>query len=242
MTSLLRRRSFVASCAAACSLASPTWAQTPPDPAFTPPEAGSLIVLLPPEAEADELQAGLPLLLDALHRTLSSGGYRVALLDAANFATLWAQEAQAAGGLFDPVTGARRVEAHARAITTLSARVAGETGARLVIKPWLVLRTAELSGTKAVWDGQQRLVPARHQAGASAWYRGTTTALSVDLLALQASGALAFRSFGGASLPFVVNAARERLEVRENLFSTPDELHDGVSIALRPLRLDARRL
>jgi hypothetical protein len=204
-------------------------------PDFAVPAPGSLIVLLPVEAEAKQLEPGLPMLLRQLHEQLSSSGYRVALLDPGNFSVLWEQEARAAGGLFDPITGRARPDAIAKALNVLAQRVSRDTSAALVLKARLVVREATLSGTKADWDGQSRRVLTRGLAGDSFDLRGTTPALSVEVLALTDLGAFAFRNFGGASLPYVMNVGAEQQQFRDDLFSDPRELREGTAIALHPL-------
>jgi hypothetical protein len=231
------RRTLAATClllaTAVASAQAPKPTSVAPD--FVRPATGSLIVLLPVEAEAKQLEPGLPLLVNQLQEQLSRGGYRVALLDARNFAVLWEQEATAAGGLYDPITGRPRPDAIAKALNILAQRVSQGTSASLVVKARLVVREATLTGTKADWDGQSRRVLTRGLAGASFELRGTTPALSVEVLALTDVGAFAFRNFGGASLAYVMNVGAEQQQFREDLFSDSQELREGTAIALRPL-------
>ncbi len=202
---------------------------------FVKPAPGALVLLLPASADADELLPGLPLLLDALHAELTRAGYRTALLDAQNHATIWAQEVDAVGGIFDARTGASKPAALAAAMSALAQRLSRETKAALMIQPKLVFRKAELHGTKADWDGRLVLVPTRGTDGGLSSHRGTTTAISVQLFAFTDGGALAFNTFGGVTLPYVIDYVTERLVMRADLFSPATNLAQGARIALKPV-------
>jgi hypothetical protein len=203
---------------------------------FVKPAPGALLLLLPASAEGDELSPGLPLLLDALHAELTGAGYRTGLLDAQNHATIWAQEVDAVGGIFDARSGAPKPAAQAAAMSALAQRLARETKAALVIQPKLVFRKAELHGTKAAWDGRVVFAPTRGTDGGSSRQRGTTPAISVQLLAFTDTGALAFNTFGGVKLPYVVDFVTERPVLRSDLFPRADEdLAQGAKLALKPV-------
>lgn len=222
---------------AAC--ASPGHAPLPPDTVihagFAAPPAGARIVLLPAAGEDRELARGESLLTAELAQALQQAGYRVAQLDAANHAELWRQEAEAAGGVFDPVTGAAKPLAQTLALSRLARRVCAEASCALLLRHRLVTRRAELDRRVARWDGQQRPVPYVSTGGDRWNHSGDTTGLSVELLALTAGGELAFRSYGGASLPYAVDVAGQRLVLRTDLFDDPAELRAGLRVALAPL-------
>lgn len=231
----------LAAAAAACT--------SPPPPAaadevvvaesFRVPAPGALIVLLPARAEA-ELQRGASMMTEQLHRQLKAQGWRVALLDAANHEVLWRQEAAAAGGVFDPVSGERRPEAYATALGRLARRICEQHACELVLQQELVLRRARLEGQKASWDGQLRPVPVAASTGDGWRFSGQTPALSVALTGVRADGQLVFRSHGGAALPYRLHALKEENELRPDLFADDTEVADGVRLALRPLRGERR--
>lgn len=202
---------------------------------FQRPDAGAFIVMLPPEAELPELQPGLAPLKTQLHKQLQAAGYRVAMLDESNYATIWAQEVQAVGGIYDPVTGNPREAEFSRTLVALAQRVSVETKAVLILRPRLIMRTAKLTGSGAVWDGQQRRVPTVGLDGGSIRYDGNTQGMSVQLIALTANGALAWRTYGGASLPWRSNLITRQNEFRPDLFDNDVEMSDAVALALGPL-------
>lgn len=204
-------------------------------PGFAMPIPGARVVFLPPEADHPEFAPGLAALQNQLHIQLRAAGHAVVMLDKASHDRAWAQEVAAVGGIYDPVSGAYRGDSFARALASHVRRVAGETGAALVLRPRLGLRTARLENTKAAWDGQLRIVPTRGAAGDVASYSGSTLGLSIDLQALAPNGELMSRSFGGAALPFVTHLGAERNELRTDLFASEQEIADGIAIALRPL-------
>ena len=202
---------------------------------FKRPSAGALILLLPPIAESAELEAGIPMLLQALHTELSAAGFRTALLDKANYETVWAQEVEAVGGIFDSKTGTLKASHQAAAMTALAKRLTRDSSASLAVIAKLVTRKAELHGTKADWDGRLVQFPTKGAFGGTSNFSGTTTAVSVHLIALTHDGGLAFSTYGGVTLPYVVNFVSEKPELRANIFSDEADLPKGVKIALTPL-------
>ncbi len=202
---------------------------------YSRPAQGALVLLLPPSAEVVELEAGVPMLLKALHSELTSAGYKTALLDQANYETVWAQEVDAVGGIFDSRTGAPKYPQQAAAVAALTVRLARETSAAMVIRPKLVMRQAELLGTKADWDGRLELLPTRGTFGGRSEHRGSTTAVSVQLIAMSGNGNIAFSTFGGITLPYIVNFVTEKPELRKDIFQIESDVTKGVRIALAPL-------
>ncbi|WP_444844733.1 hypothetical protein [Duganella caerulea] len=204
-------------------------------PAFRHPEAGALILMLPPETETEDMQAGVGILKEELHRQLSAAGYRVAILDQTSYDTIWAQEIAEVGGIYDGATGELRRPQFVQALGHLVQRVSSETKATLVMRPHLVLRTAELSGVSAVWDGQQRRSNVSGAGDSSFHHDGTTLGLSVGLRMFASSGEFVMSTHGGVSLPYKLNLHTNRNEVRTDLFKESREMADGVSLALSPL-------
>jgi hypothetical protein len=204
-------------------------------PGFVPPKPGALVMLLPPEKNFADLVPGQAMLTEQLHKQLTAAGYRTALLDKANHDDLWRQEVEAAGGIFDPATGARRNEAYARAMANLAQRVCAEAKCALVAQHQLVLRRAELKGRYATWDGQRREIPLT-RITADVRFSGSARSLSVMLNVIASNGDSAFRTFGGVTLPMQVDVDEARQKMRTDLFTNDAEIADGVRIALAPLR------
>jgi hypothetical protein len=198
------------------------------------PPAGALVILLPRTDEDKHLARGEELLVEQLRAALTQSGYRVAMLQAANYATIWQQEVDAVGGIYDPTNGQLKTPAYGQALSQLARRVCDEAKCSLLLRHRLVIRTAELDRQVARWDGQERRFPLATTAGSQWTFSGQTPALSVELLAMSADGRLAFRTYGGASLPFAADVAGAKAVLRPDLFDRPAELADGVRIALRP--------
>lgn len=203
-------------------------------PNFEQPRPNSLIVLLPVGAETEDLQPGASILMNALHQSLNAAGYRVVALDQGSHDAIWTQEIEVVGGIYDPTTGALRQREVAQAVGHLVQRVTSETGAAMVIMPRLQLRVAEVSGMSALWDGQQRRVPTFGTGGDTLSHSGSTLGLSVGLELFAANGEKVMATFGGALLPYRVNARTAKNEVRPDLFADESEVAEGAAIALAP--------
>jgi hypothetical protein len=201
---------------------------------FAAPPAGALIVLLPPP-QTKEIEAGENFMAAQLGAQLQAAGYRVATLTRLNFNDIWSQEVAAVGGVFDQATGAPKAEAYALALSNLARRVCDEAKCAMVVQQRLVPRTAKMDGSVADWDGQSRPIPVKNAHSREFRFTGTTTALSVELLAVMANGGMGFRTYGGASLPFQTDVQESVNELRPNLFRNDQEVADGVRIALQPL-------
>jgi len=204
-------------------------------PFFKAPSPGSLLVLLPTKSSSPEVVGGEEFVLQQIHRQLTGVGYRVVALDAANYAVVWDQEIKAVGGIYDTRTGALRTAAYAQALSALAKRVASETRGAMVISHSLVIRQAKLLGTTAEWDGQRRTPPTTRTYGSEYRFHGTTSALSVELLAISGDGTIAFKTLGGTSLPYRADTLAGQYEIRPDLFATDSETAEGVRIALKPL-------
>lgn len=160
----------------------------------------------------------------------------MATLTRSNYETLWAQHSTAVGGVFDPSTGAQRNEAYAQAVSTLARTVCEEAGCELLLIPKLARRLAVLEGTQAEWDGVRQPMRFKDHAPLSSYRAtGTTPAISVNVLALSKTGAFAFRTYGGATLPFLTNVREAKAEPRADPFSDEQDLANAVRVALQPL-------
>jgi hypothetical protein len=200
-----------------------------------PPDLGSLILILPATYEVQDFESGVDVVLQEIHKLLYTAGYKTALLNKQNYEVVWRQELEAAESFYGTATSHTSAEVAALALTTLASRLTGETSAKLILLPRLVLRTALLSGTKAEWDGRQELIPTRGLFGGTSTGRGTTMAVSLQLLALTGTGEVAFKSYGGITLPYKVNFLNEHAEMRSDLFKSDLDISEGTRIALDPL-------
>ncbi|MYM32103.1 hypothetical protein GTP58_27600 [Duganella sp. CY15W] len=201
---------------------------------FQRPAAPALVVMLPPQVAALDLQEGVALLKEQLRLQLSQAGYKVVALDQDSYNAIWRQEIAEVGGVFDPATGAMKRREYAQALGHLVQRVSAETKAAMVIRPQLVLRKAEVAGVSAAWDGQIRRLPAKGGGGDDVRGNGSTLGLSVGLNMFAASGELVLSTYGGAMLPYRVNFLTLQNEVRPDLFAEDKDLADGVALALEP--------
>lgn len=175
---------------------------------------------------------------EQLHRQLIASGYKVAILNTANYEEIWGEEVAAVGGIYDSATGALRHEAYAAAMSSLGKRICDELKCALVVRQRLIARKATLDGKMAQWDGQQRFMPVSQEGAGGAYsFFGSTYGISVELTAIAGDGLLVFRTYGGASLPYQANIYEARHEIRPDLFFSDKEIADGVRIALEPLHI-----
>jgi hypothetical protein len=202
---------------------------------FVATPKGALIVLIPPP-QSEGLELGERMMGAQLFTQLKKSGYRVATLQRKNFEELWSQEAAAVGGVFDPVSGAIRPQASATAMASLALRVCEEAKCSLLVRQRLVIRNAELDGQKAEWDGVRQSIPTTNVNNSEDHrFSGSTPALSVELLAITSKGEFAFRSYGGATLPYETNFRESKTQLRKNIFKSDKEIAEGVRVALLPL-------
>lgn len=202
---------------------------------FKAPQAGALIVLLPPgKAGAKELEAGNTFTQQQLYTQLTQAGYRVALLNSANYEELHKQAVDAVGGIYDSSTGALRKEASAQATSSLAKRICTQLECTHVLIQRLVVRKAEVGAQRAEWDGQSRSIEKFNTGGNMTHFKGSTTGMSLELTALTANGEVAFKRYGGISLPHEFDLIKNESKLRRDIFRNDEEVSDGVRIAIRP--------
>lgn len=205
-------------------------------PAFAAPPPGSLIVLLPAaKAGSAELEAGNAFAQQQIFTQLSQAGYRVALLNADNYAELYKQEVDAVGGLYDSNTGTLRKAASAQATSQLVKRICSQLECTHVLMQRLLVRKAEIGMQRAEWDGQSRSIEKANTGGQLYNFKGSTSGLSIEVTAMSATGEVAFKRFGGISLPHEFDMIKVQSTMRKDLFQNDAEVGDGVRIAIRPL-------
>jgi hypothetical protein len=204
-------------------------------PAFKLPARGSRIVLLGATSDMKEMAAGEDFVQNGLHQQLRAAGYQVLALDPANYAQMWAEEVDVVGGVFDAATGEPRAGAYTQALGALAQRVSAETGSSLVLRYRLVVRHAPLSGVSAFWDGHTERQPTSNHYGDEHRFSGTTVAISVELVGLASDGSVAFKTFGGMTLPYRANVLDGKHELRPDLFKNDEDAVRGVKLALKPV-------
>lgn len=201
---------------------------------FVPPVKDALLILLPaPQSKGTE--EGENIMSLQLQAQIKAAGYRVAVLQKANYEQLWAQEVRAVGGIFDGATGAVRAQAFATAMGSLARRVCAEAKCALMIRQRMVIRSAKVEGTQAEWDGTRLPLRISDADGMDYKFNGTTSGLSIELVAVTDKGLFAFRRFGGAAIPFETNLKEAKNELRKDLFKTDTEIARGVRLALEPI-------
>lgn len=206
----------------------------PDAPCAAPPAPGTVVALAPlavPERAAVP-EAGRARILDALRARLAAAGCVV--LEPAAVGAAWDRAVAAAGGVFDPETGARdsaRVLAARRAAL---AGIAPPGDSALWLAPVVELKVVEWSRGRATWDGVSETVA---PLGA-----GTVGVLSLAVTVDDAAGARRHEGRGGIGAPVSASIWSSRVSARD-----PEKLFDAkrveraVDLALEGFAPPAKR-
>lgn len=197
---------------------------------------GSRILLVPLAPNFKQLSAGSDVVLLEMTRQLEACG-RVPLLQAKDrYMEQWSATVWNIGGLYNKYTGQLDEENQARAMRAYAQAMAKTESFSAVFFSSFEIRTADLDGRYAAWDGVERRQQAwEASAGATEW-SGNTRGLSLKIVAYDAAGHWLFTSYGGLVLPYRARGGKiPDLEIRDRLFEQADEIASGVEVALYPL-------
>jgi TPR repeat protein len=115
----------------------------------------------------------------------------------------------------------------------------GQANYDILFIPAVVSRTAKLNGQSAYWDNVRAgLTIKGFGSGQSSEWSGSRLGLSLELDAYDVNGNWMFTSYGGISIPYVINTREAVNELKPRLFETKkdqDTLQKGVEAALKPL-------
>ncbi|MFZ2990074.1 hypothetical protein [Ideonella sp.] len=195
-----------------------------------------MIVILPPQAQAQELSAGADVVEAELARQLASAGYKTQLVEKSDFSTLWNANVAAVGGLFDAATGQPKQDRYAQVLKQTTLQVASELNGALFIAPRIVYRAAALNADSAEWDGQRRRMEITEARGESiqSW-SGSTRGVSIQITAMAPSGEIQRVTYGGLVLPYRVSLKLDQNVPKPDLFDQKSDVANGVATALWPL-------
>jgi hypothetical protein len=202
---------------------------------FQAPPPGTTLTLLPQqETQFDEFREGVEQLHRQLQKQLTSAGYRVVALDKDDYIRRWKQEADAVGGVYQTGSGEFKSKEYVEALSTLIRKSCAETTCAMLIDARLVVRPAEIEGRNVVWDGQKKYSDDPVPPGAELGER--TYGISVEISAIQPDGTLAFRTYGGATLPPQYHLSEFQNFTRKPVTWSDNDLAFGLRIALKPLQ------
>lgn len=202
---------------------------------YARPAKGARVIILPPTTKFRNFQAGLDLVEEDLEKQVLAAGYDPQLVVRSDFELVWLDEVNAVGGIYDQTTGVLNTSKYEQATAAMARRIASELKGQFLLVPELVLRDAQLEGSNANWDGRTFSVPIKNSGGRLLKLSGTLKGLSLQISALDAHGVLQFRSRGALLFPYVHNAEKIMNEVRPDMFTSRDEMVEGIAIALMPL-------
>lgn len=195
----------------------------------------AVVVLLPPLAQFPEFADGQDTVEEELIGLLVGAGYKVRRLVRSEFIQALTEEIAAVGGIYDPVTGQQNPARQEEALGRLTRRLVDENEAALVLSSRLVLRTATVRGDAAEWDGQVRMGRTTQGIDQTTVWSGTTKGLSLELTGFRSNGERVFKTYGGLVLPYRLDMAQSKLELRRSFFPNRNEVVEGSLVALKPL-------
>lgn len=119
----------------------------------------------------------------------------------------------------------------------------------VLILPYLLMRPVRVSGSRARWDGVERMLETgvEHMRGGDVWLLNNIAQAQGSSLALfvfSADGRKIFEGVGGLDLPYRIEIPREQPTADElryrfvpvpDLFDEPQHLREGIAIAFDPL-------
>lgn len=109
----------------------------------------------------------------------------------------------------------------------------------IALIPAVVSRAAKLSGQMAIWDNVKNSLTVKgFGSGASVGWSGSQMGLSLEIDAYDASGNWLFTSYGGISIPYIINTRDSTNDLKPRLFESEKDqgyLQKGVEVALKPL-------
>lgn len=203
---------------------------------FTGLPLGSRILLVPLVPNFKQLSAGSDVVRLEVARQLEASG-RVPVLQSENdYMRLWSATVWNIGGLYNKYTGQLDEENQARAMRAYARLMAQTESFSAVFFSSFELRTADLEGRYASWDGVERRQQAWGASGGALEWSGNTHGLSLKIVAYDPAGQWLFTSFGGLMLPYKARVGENPgYDIREHLFEQVDEIVSGVEVALYPL-------
>ena len=202
---------------------------------YVPPAPNAMVLLLHVPADEAVYQAGDRLAQHIATSMLTAAGYRVGIVSADDYAVLLAAERQRlAQGAVQPSIQ-DWAKADFKALSTLASVAGRQTGSPMLVRTRLLTRSTIVRQRTAAWDGQTRQLLYVGMNRDYASVRGTGSGVSLEVVAVDVSGKLLARSFGGVTLPYLYQAEDGTAVERTDLFADDRELKEGAAIALTPL-------
>ena len=195
---------------------------------------GSLIVLLPSIASQALIARAEGHVVGEVAKQLRAAGLRASVLDEASYSALLSAAEDSTDGNSSAIasgTADRRL----RALPLIAEEICAQTKCVAIVEARIVSRRMKVRDRHAEWDGVARRLPFSNSSGNIHEFKGNAAGLSVAILAISASGKVMFRTYGGAAIPFEMDAVAKSARLRADLFADPDEVVEGVEVAIRPL-------
>lgn len=224
--------------AAGCASAPPA-ADAFRSPSHAAPATGVTLLLLHTPSAEPGYHPGDKLVVPMLEAALRQRGYRVARIADADYAFAVAQRLRQMGDATAGLTRQQQAVAEFDALAAVAKVACQQTGSPLLLRTRLLTRSTELWQNRALWDGVKRplLFAAAAPGAMLAWVDGTGPGISLELVAVDATGALMVKDYGGIALPYenVVEGKDMGVRLRDKPFANEAELREGLGLVLTAL-------
>lgn len=183
-----------------------------------------------------DLDKGEKIVLEEIAQQLDSAGWKIVTMGKTNYSDLFDWHAESIGGLYSWATGEIDVDKFEYVLAKVAESISQSGDYEAIVIPTITLRTAELKGRYAFWDGVKRKKITDHRYSNMSW-SGNTRGLSIELSTYSPEGYWLFTSYGGLTLPYhtIRKDGKDVNAKRENIFDNESDIRSGVNVALTPI-------
>jgi hypothetical protein len=193
------------------------------------------VLLLPATSLHKELNGSLTDVASELDRQLDAAGFTVVHAEPDVFEAAKKKALEVSGAVYNPKVG-RYVPLNREVyVAQLMSALSVTYKHNVVIKPDLILRTAVVDGDYAKWDNLKREIEIINKPKTPFQMPDRAKGLSLRLKYYTRNGAMLDTSYGGVSLPYVLDFASGKAEYQlKELFFKQKDLQNSVELALAP--------
>lgn len=201
----------------------------------TPVYQAKHLLLLPVQSLHKELQANEPMIDELLYQSLESSRFSLRTLSPKQYKTLHAKALEVSGAIYTPAVGDYTPLNPGLYAKALLAMVHDDWQVDTVVMPKLLLRDAQMQGTKVMFDGIKK--PLEYAANTpQTWMPERPRGLSLQLSAYNLDGNSIAPVFAGLSLPFIIKQESNKPKyILKTEFFTEKEAKKASKVASKKL-------
>lgn len=206
-------------------------------PGYSGIEKDRRIFIVPIKESFGPSVHGAEFLVREMGKQLELNGWSVVTMSRDNYLEAWSAISHDMGGLYSPTSGRLDPEKVEQATTKFIELINRAESCSAILFPSLSLKSAELKGRYAYWDGVKIKTVVTGASSMDVSWSGQTKGLSLRITAFSPSAEWMFTSYGGLALPYrtVMKGTIAVSEIREDVFEKQHDLESGVTLALRPI-------